>query len=321
MKRFLGIDGGQSSTTALIGDQSGKIVGWATSGPCNHVSAAEAREKFLRVMGDCISRAATCAGMSAVDNRWRFDAACCGMSGGEADKTSLLAELVDSPRLDVTHDAAIALAGALAGEPGVVVISGTGSIAFGRNSGGETVRTGGWGYIFGDEGSAFDIARQALRASLREYEGWGQRTALTPTLLAATGSQDANQMLHQFYRPEWPRARVASLAVTVDRVAEEGDPVAVGILHQAAHQLAMLAGATRKQLFKDDQPSALSWIGGVFESRTVLARFCELASLDSTGICRAPVHGPAWGALLLAMRAAGCHVTPESAGNPAIIGE
>src|ERR1700759_3401834 len=63
MKFFLGVDGGQSSTTAIIGDENGKTVGWATSGPCNHVAAAEARARFLRVMRECISQAAHRAGL------------------------------------------------------------------------------------------------------------------------------------------------------------------------------------------------------------------------------------------------------------------
>lgn len=189
------------------------------------------------------------------------------------------------------------------------MISGTGSIAFGRNARGETARTGGWGYIYGDEGSGFDIVRQALRAALRDHEGWGARTALTPALLEATGTDDANEALHLFYTPEWPRSRVASLATVVDRVAQEGDPIASGILRQAAQQLAMLATAARSQLFSEEDQPRITWTGGVFDSETVMDRFRSLVSLD--GEYRAPEHGPAWGALLLAYRAAGLAATPS----------
>src|SRR5580658_6411430 len=209
---FLGVDGGQSSTTALIGDAQGNIVGWGSAGPCNHVRAAEAQEKFLAVMRGCLSQAAARAGMqssASSSGAWHFKAACMGMSGGPDDKAALLHALVEAEHTVVTHDAMIALAGATSGEPGVIVIAGTGSMAFGQNARGETARAGGWGYIFGDEGGAFDIVRQALRAVLREQEGWGARTALTPALLEATGASDANQMLHSFYGPDWPRARVA----------------------------------------------------------------------------------------------------------------
>ena len=214
---FLGVDGGQSGTAAVIGDAQGKILGWGTSGPCDHVAAPEARAKFLRVMRECVGHAAAQARLA----EWRFRSACFGLSGGPDDKASLVREVVQADRMLVTHDAAIALAGATGGAPGVVVISGTGSIAFGENARGETARSGGWGFVFGDEGSAFDIARQALRAIMREYEGWGARTALTPALLEATGCADANEMLHRFYTPEWPRSRVAKLAQMVDSIARE----------------------------------------------------------------------------------------------------
>src|SRR6185437_4614567 len=232
---FLGVDGGQSSTIAMIGDEHGHVIGWATAGPCNHVGAAEGRAKFLRVMRECLTNAAAKAELLAA--KPRFKAACLGMSGGPDDKAALLAEVIDAEHFVVTHDAKIAWAGAMEGEPGIVVIAGTGSIAYGENAHGETARAGGWGYIFGDEGGGFDIARQALRAALREHEGWGPRTALTPAIVELTESTDANDALHRLYTTDWPRHRVAEIAIAVDRIASEGDPVAADILRSAAQQL------------------------------------------------------------------------------------
>ena len=195
------------------------------------------------------------------------------MSGGPDDKAALLHELIEAEHTTVTHDAMIALAGATSGEPGIIVVAGTGSIAFGKNKRGETARAGGWGYIFGDEGGAFDIARQALRAVLREHEGWGGRTALTPALLEAAGAADANEMLHSFYTAAWPRSRVADLARTVSRIAEEGDPIALRLLHHAAQELALLAGSVRRQLWSEGKPVLVSWAGGTFQSDPLLERF------------------------------------------------
>jgi N-acetylglucosamine kinase-like BadF-type ATPase len=311
---FLGVDGGQSATTAVIGDAQGNIVGWAGAGPCNHVAAPEAGEKFLRVLRECLSQAADRAGLKPQSSHWHFKGACLGMSGGVDDKGPLLRELVESDHLTLTHDAAIALAGATSGDPGIIVIAGTGSMAFGENARGETVRAGGWGYIFGDEGSAFDIARQALRAVLREHEGWGAHTALTPALLEVAGAADANQMLHSFYTPAWPRSRVADLARTVSRIAEEGDPIALRLLHQAANELALLAGSVRRQLWSEgaaiSAPVLVSWAGGVFESLPLLERFRMLIALEKDVACEPPRHGPAEGALLLAYRSAGSRVRP-----------
>jgi N-acetylglucosamine kinase-like BadF-type ATPase len=303
---FLGVDGGQSSTTAVIGDRDGKIVGWASAGPCNHVAAAESQAKFLRVMRECISQAASRAQIA--DNS--FKAACFGMSGGPADKASLLHELIESEHWIVTHDAMTALAGATSGEPGIVAIGGTGSIAFGQNARGETARAGGWGYLFGDEGGAFDIVSQALRAVLREHEGWGARTALTPALIEAGSASDANELLHAFYTPDWPRPRIAGLAQIVDRIAEEGDPIAIGILHNAASELALLVGSVRRQLWSEGEATRIAWVGGVFRSAILLERFRTLVGLADNTTCEAPKHGPAVGALLLAYRSCGVGLRP-----------
>jgi glucosamine kinase len=305
---FLGVDGGQSSTIAAIGDASGRIVGWATAGPCNHVAADEARAKFVRVMSECLSHAAKNAGINLSGTRFR--AACLGMSGGTEDKAPLLKELIQADHMIVTHDARIALAGAMGGGAGTIVIAGTGSIAYGENDRGESARVGGWGYVFGDEGGAFDIARQALRAILREHEGWGPRTALTPALLEAVEAADANTALHRFYTPEWPRSRVAGLARIVSRIAEEGDPVAGAVLNGAAQSLAALAASVSRQLWSEGAESRVAWVGGVFSSAILLERFRTLVGMDEKTHAMAPLHSPAVGALLLAWRSAGVMELP-----------
>ena len=310
MTYFLGVDGGQSGTTALIGDEAGRILGTGEAGPCNHAGAAEGRGKIERAVRECLAAACAQAGLDAA--AVRFEAACFGMSGGPEDKQAILASIVRTGRLIVTTDALVALAGATATGHGIIAIAGTGSIAFGRNPSGRAARAGGWGYIFGDEGGAFDIVRQAARAALREEEGWGPPTALGPALLAATRSTSANQMLHLFYAAEWPRPRVASLAPLVDRAAAS-DRVAAGILHDAAQRLAWLVAAVRAQLWAPGEPVEVAWVGGVFQSRMVLERFRLAVELEAGNRCSPPRHGPAEGALLEAYRAAGLSpdLTPQ----------
>ena len=303
MRLFLGVDGGQSGTTALIGDDSGLILGEGEAGPCNHAGAAEGRGKLERAVWGSVADACARAGLdpAAVE----FEAACFGMSGGPDDKQEILQRILRTVRLVVTTDAVTALAGATAGGRGVITIAGTGSIAFGRNAEGRTARAGGWGHIFGDEGGAFDIVRQGLRAALRMEEGWGPPTVLRAALLAATESRDANQVMHRFYTDEWPRSRVAILAPIVDGAAVEGDPVALEILNGAAVQLAMLAASVRGQLWKAGDPVEMAYIGGVFQSGLLLERFRLLVEMEEGVRCGPPLHGPAVGALLEAYRGAG----------------
>jgi N-acetylglucosamine kinase len=301
MKLFLGVDGGQSGTTAVIGDETGRILGTGDAGPCNHAAAAEGRAKLERAIRGSVGDACRQAGLEL--SNVTFEAACFGLSGGPEDRLEILGSVVRSSRpLIITNDAVVALAGATSHGQGIIVIAGTGSISFGRNGAGETARAGGWGHIFGDEGSAFDIGRQALRSALRMEEGWGPPTRLREILITATESRDANDTLHRFYGPEWPRSRVATLAPLVDAAAAEGDAIALRIMHNAAQDLAMLAASVRGQLWQVQDPVELAYIGGVFQSGTLLERFRMLVEIDGVTHCARPIRGPAEGALLEAMR-------------------
>ncbi|HEY2016959.1 MAG TPA: BadF/BadG/BcrA/BcrD ATPase family protein [Bryobacteraceae bacterium] len=303
MRLFLGVDGGQSGTTALIGDETGHILGTGEAGPCNHAAISEGRARLESAVTGSLAAACTQAGLDAATVS--FEAACFGMSGGPDDKREILAGILRAQRLIVTDDAVIALAGATAQGQGIIVIGGTGSIAFGRNSELRTARAGGWGYVFGDEGGAFDVARQALRAALRMEEGWGPPTALRAALLDATGSRSSNEVLHRFYTAEWPRSRVATLAQLVDAAAAEPDAVAGQILNGAAQDLALLVGSVRSQLWKSGDVVEVAYIGGVFRSQLLLERFRMLLELEDGNRCGPPKHGPAEGALLEAYRAGG----------------
>ncbi len=309
MRLYLGIDGGQSSTTALIGDETGRVLGVGRAGPSNHAAASEGRRKFVAAITDSVNQAAASAG---IVQPAQFEAACLGLSGGPDDKETLARETIQAERYLITHDAHIALAGATSCEPGIIVIAGTGSMVFGRNAAGVTARAGGWGYIFGDEGGAFDLVRQALRAVLRNEEGWGPPTALREALLQATGARDGNHLLHLLYTDEFPRDRVAGWANLVDQAARAGDAVAGDILGSAAQSLATMTAAVRRQLFHGSgQVVNVCYSGGVFASVPLLERFRMLVELEEGSRVSAPRHSPAEGALLEAYRISGTKVNPR----------
>lgn len=312
MALFLGIDGGQSSTIALIGDQTGRVAGSGAGGPCNHAAAAEGREKFFRAINESVG--AACRAASLDRETVRFETVCAGFSGGPEDKRRYLEELLRADRFLVTTDALIALAGATGGGPGVVTISGTGSIAFGRNAAGKSARAGGWGYIFGDEGGGFDLARQGLRAALRQEEGWGPATKLHALFLEAGGAKSANELLHKFYTTEFARPRIATFGRIVERAAEEGDAVARGILLKAASELALLASAVRRQLFEPGALVHVVHMGSVFRSPILREQFRELVEQERGNQCGPPLYAPAVGALLEAYRASG--LTPRLSNVP-----
>jgi N-acetylglucosamine kinase len=299
---FLGVDGGQSSTTALVGDEAGRVLGFGKGGPCNHVSGPEARDRFISAISGCVRQALSQAGLGDGE---KFEGACFGFSGGAGDKQALIGEMFsfENPPM-VTHDAMIALAGAHGGGAGLIVIAGTGSIAFGRNAEGKVARVGGWGYVYGDEGGGFDITRQALRAALRLEEGWGPPTVLREKLLEATGASNSNDLLHRFYTPAWPRPKIAALSRLVDEAAAAGDAIARDILNGAAQQLAGIAVACRRLAVGVDGEAAVAPIGGVFNSAALKADFTARVEAVPGMTVRPPKYNPAAGALLEAYRAA-----------------
>jgi N-acetylglucosamine kinase-like BadF-type ATPase len=297
---YLGVDGGQSSTSALIGDETGRVLGHGRGGPCNHVSGAEGRKKFLNAVGECLTQA--CEQADLDPKTVKFSCACLGFSGGPEDKDAYSRELIRSKQYKITHDAEIALSGATAGEPGIIIIAGTGSMAFGRNAEGQTARAGGWGYVFGDEGGAFDITRRALRAALQYEEGWGAPTILRDLLLKETGAVNANELLHLFYTPEYARTRVASLCPLVTWAAEEGDSVAIEIFHASAADLARFVEGVHRHIFRAGERVPLAYVGGAFLSAPLLASFTKRVCDSIASRVGPPRLSPAAGALLEALR-------------------
>lgn len=300
---FLGIDGGQSATKAVIGDGVGRILGRGKAGPCNHVQTGDGRGKLEAAVKASVSEA-----LAAFNAGWeetRFRAACFGMSGGPADKQAILEAMIAADAVETTTDAQTALLGATGGEPGVMVIAGTGSIALARDAQGRQARAGGWGYAFGDEGGAYDLVRQATRAALRMEEGWGPQTVMHAALLEATGCATANDAMHAFYTDGWPRNRTAALAPLVTEAAEAGDEIAAGILETAGAELARYAAAARNQLFSPIETAPVAYVGGVFRSRPVLESFERSMRVVPGCAVTAPRFAPDVGALLGAYQLAG----------------
>ena len=178
MPYYLGIDGGGTKTTCVVGDES-QILATATAGPSNivRVGEAQARESLQQ----SVRQACSAAGITPA----QVAHTCVGGSGAARPELAnivrrALAEILPTP-IDVVGDMEIALEAAFDAGPGVIVIAGTGSIAYGRNRHGTTARAGGWGFAIGDEGSAHWIGRAAVSAVLR-YADANARTSADPAL-------------------------------------------------------------------------------------------------------------------------------------------
>lgn len=233
MKYFVGIDGGGTRTTLGIADESGREV-IRRVGPAGLVDPrdpAAAAERLVALVRDA-------AQVAALDGP--ATALCAGLAGvGNAAERRVVEDAFAyagvAERVEIISDGEIALHGALAGGPGILLISGTGSVAWGRSETGRVAKAGGWGLILGDEGSGYQIARAALSAALMTVDHRGPESTLHRTLLDITGLSVAEEFPPWVARVE--KGEVAALAVHVIRIAELGDPAAREIVQRAAADL------------------------------------------------------------------------------------
>jgi N-acetylglucosamine kinase-like BadF-type ATPase len=308
MQLFLGVDGGQSHTEAVVADASGVVLGRGHGGPSNHVEAPGGRERLERAITASVGGALAAAGLGPLSLA-RFAAAHFAMTGEADFKHEIIATIVHADHLDVAHDTPAALAGATAGGAGIVVIAGTGCVAYGENARGQTCRCGGFGFVFGDEGGAFGLARDALRACMRALDHGEPLTPLMRTLTARFDVEDLRLMPMRFYNAKLTRDEVAAAARDVLAAASSGDALAMTAVEAGVASLVDLAQSVARTL---DMPSPdVRRVGGLFSNPLWRASFDEQLARALPGATPgAPRLGPPEGAVMLALRAGGVTLSP-----------
>lgn len=298
----LGIDGGASNTTALLVDAAtGREIGRGVGKSSNIQAVGE--KDALRELNAAVAAAFKAAGVS----RRPVAAAALGLAGIDLDGTEVIrgwASIVDlAEKLSVANDATLLFA---AGTPegwGLAMVGGTGSIAFALDRHGREARAGGWGYLLGDEGSAFRMGLLGLRAACRSADGVTPPTKLLPALLEKLGTKDPRDFIPAVYRGAWDKAAIAGLAPVVLGLAPTDD-TARSIFEEQARELALTAaGAVANGgLTRDGVPVALTG-GLLLRSEPFRERF--LAELRTCGVTPGPVglvDDPAVGAVVLAKK-------------------
>src|SRR5919197_4026848 len=240
----LGIDAGGTKTVCLLADERGDVVAESRGPGANlHAAGEEMVERVLQqVMGDVIDGRqvipeAICLGIAGVDRKHEADAI-----------MGIMRRIGHRSRVLFVNDALIALVAGARDDAGVVIISGTGSIVYGRNQRSEAARAGGWGHMIGDEGSGYWIGREALAAVMRAGDGRGPQTELQADVLAHFGLEDMSRLPGIVYDRDVPRMSVAALGPIVDRAAGQGDAVARRIIDTAADELALAARSVATRL-------------------------------------------------------------------------
>jgi N-acetylglucosamine kinase-like BadF-type ATPase len=250
---FLGIDGGGTKTSAVIVDADGHEIARA-QGPTSNPSVVGI-DAASHVIHELIDKAKLQAGSGI-----KIERAWAGLSGfGRQSDHEALRPTASELRL--TNDVEIVLSG-LRGNVGVALISGTGSIVAGRNEAGEFVRVGGWGHIFGDEGSGYDIGRRALRAIAESIDGRGPETTITQLVFDDLKITDPYDLITRIYDKSIDKAAIAALAKYPLDQAYKKDPVSLAIVDAAAQELArMITTAANRLGFVESIPLAMT--GGI----------------------------------------------------------
>ncbi len=302
---LLGIDGGGSHTVAILADATneGEILGRGVAGPSNIQSVGADR-----AVGE-LDRAIDLAFVDAGLTRRPVASAAFGLAGVDSPTAAAIirewAELRHvAELLEIDNDATLLLVGGTPEGWGVAVVCGTGSIALARAPDGRMARCGGWGYLLGDEGSAYALALSAVRSIARAADHCAPITRLSPLILAEMGLSEPIDMIHAVYSGPWDRARLATLAPLVLRAAAEGDAVAQSIVNQQASELArtVLAVGRKLDLVETALPLALTG-GAILNSEWYREQF--LQKLTDLGMRTASVHlvhEPAQSALCVARR-------------------
>lgn len=301
----LGIDGGGTKTVAWLARCSPSaepsVLGRGMAGAANPqaVGFAKAIENLDRAIAAAFDHAQTESGPLA--------AAVLALAGSDREENrQVLRQWAKhrhlAHRFRVVHDALPVLA---AGSPegwGVALISGTGSLAFGQSRDGRSARAGGWGFLLGDEGSGYAIARTGLRAAAKSADGRGPATQVLGALLERLKLREPHELVPAVYKIAADPAAIASLADVVTQTAGEGDTIAQSILDEAAGDLAALVAAVARKLDLSSAPFPLVLAGGVLLGGKDVQR-CLDAHINSLRLRPDPVTtvpDPVAGAVRLA---------------------
>jgi glucosamine kinase len=296
---YAGIDGGGSKTRCVLGNEI-EVLASAISGGCNIVRLGEAQAR--KSLHTALRQACAIARVPA----GQIESVCIGAAGAArpevASKLSgILASVAPQARVEIVGDSVIALEAAFGTGPGIIAISGTGSIVYGRDENGRTARAGGWGFAVSDEGSGHWIGRRAITALLRARDE-ERETSLTALILDAWRLDNIDELVQHANAtpsPDFPR-----LFPLVVRAAAEGDSVAHGLLDSAGTELATIAGIVLRRISPAPPYVPVATTGSVFRQSEEVRRafYNELAGSFPGIRVLADFVDPAMGALERARR-------------------
>ena len=299
-KIWIGVDGGGTHSTAVAVRPDGQVVAVTKGEGLNYHQDGLETVRFrlagliTRLCEQAAARAdAVCAALAALD--------------GPASRETLsyfASGLGPAVQLDLQSDAYAALLGLTLGDPGMIVICGTGSMLLLMDGNGSLHTAGGWGYLLGDAGSGYPLAREAILAVAAESDCTGPATAFTPLALSFFGATSPRQLIDRIYAPSCTPDRLASFARYVLKEAESGEPSAMDILYRNMDRLADLG---ERLIRKAPEVRLAGLYGGIFAHSGLARRlFQDALTSRVPDVCfREPAFPPELGAVIHLMRLRG----------------
>ena len=295
MDCYLGLDGGGTKTTATVCGGDGKELLTVTGGSVNYRSEgmAAAREHLRAILADIEQQ----TGVSRFRGAFIGSSALFGRATQE-ETDAFAGGILSADAVAMDSDLFIALKACDSDRP-LAAVCGTGSMAAAFGPDGKVLTRGGFGYLFGDEGSGYAIAREALFRAARAAESTEPPTALTEALLSHFGAKDVYAFTDLAYDPPLPRKRLASFAPCVTECAKAGDETAKAVL---ARQAALFSDTVRSLAKALPALPEVFLYGGVFAHDEIFTGYFTEAVKDCCACCRPLTTPPATGAALCAMR-------------------
>jgi N-acetylglucosamine kinase-like BadF-type ATPase len=314
---FLGVDGGGTKTALCLVSSDGRLLAQRDAPSCYYLGAGQGSGPGLVRQVLAAAVPAVCAdagiGVPAIEGAF-FGLPAYGEASADLPELDAIpAEVLGHHRYRCDNDMVCGWAGSLALAAGVNVVSGTGSMSYGEH-GGLTARVGGWGELFGDEGSAYWLGIRGLRAWTQMTDGREPVGALHRLLgerLALDDPLDLVSLVHEQWRGD--RRTIAALAPLVVLAAEHGDPTAGRIVDEAVAELVRLVLVAAERLrFPPGEEVPVAGSGGVFRSATIRSAFADRLEAVGPYALQPSRFSPAVGAALYAARLVGAELSPDA---------
>lgn len=302
MKYIIGIDGGGTKTIGYLGTSDGKIIASSTSGPSNYHSVGidKSKHSISYVLNSLCSK----ANIEIND----IELISLGLAGIDRDEDKkIILEVIKGigvrGKIILVNDACAALMGAHGREHGIITISGTGSISYGADIKGSTFRAGGWGHIIDDEGSGYDIGRQALSTIFKAYDSRSGKTILTEMVLKHLNLKEVEEIIGYIYCKEITKDHIAKVSPVVFEAAYQKDAAALSILNKAVDSLVNMTETVIENLYFGKQAIEIAIDGGVLTREEYMKNefHRRLSSKNQKVVISKPLFNGAIGALLIGL--------------------